>query len=156
MADLTRQPGALAGVSGRDVFNFGGWAYPQVTQFNPSTPLIGFIDAKSGSNYLIKQDTVSAFNNEKTARYYRGSAAIAIPNISYSHAPTELNAALGSIDFSVVDQVRVLSFPSLEPDEERDAVDAIEFDLRWRADDESFYVVIVAVLLALFADHCDN
>jgi hypothetical protein len=94
--------------------------------------------------------------NEKTARYYRGSAAIAIPNNSYSHAPTELNAALGSIDFSVVDQVRVLSSPSLEPDEERDAVDAIEFDLRRRADDESFYVVIVAVLLALFADHCDN
>jgi hypothetical protein len=61
MADLTRQPGALAGVSGRDVFNFGGWAYPQVTQFNPSTPLIGFIDAKSGSNYLVRSTTYLSY-----------------------------------------------------------------------------------------------
>lgn len=155
MADLNRQPGALAGVSGRDVFNFGGWNFPQFTQFNPSTPLIGQIDAKSNSNYLIKQDTTSAFINEKTARYYRGSAAIAIPNISYSHAPTELNAALGSIDFSVVDQVHILASPSLEPDKERDAVDAVELDLRRRADDERLDVIVVVVLLAVLADHTD-
>lgn len=80
--------------------------YPQATPSNPSTPLIGQLDAKSNNYYLIKPDQIRAFIYEKHGRYFKGSAAVAVPCFSYSHAPTLANATLGSLDFSVVDQVR--------------------------------------------------
>jgi hypothetical protein len=61
---------------------------------------------RSGNNNLLFQATILDYLDDKSIRYFKNGAATVrgIPSFSYCHRPTASNAALGSVDFSVVNQ----------------------------------------------------
>jgi hypothetical protein len=92
-------------VYGRNWFNANGWFQPAGTTL-PVAPMFTQLQMRSGNNNLLFQATILDYLDDKSIRYFKNGAATVrgIPSFSYCHRPTASNAALGSVDFSVVNQ----------------------------------------------------
>lgn len=95
-------------VFGRNWFNCNGWFSPAGTTL-PIAPMFTQLQMRSGNNNLLYQATILDYCDDKSIRYFKNGASTVrgIPSFCYCHKPTAANAALGSVDFSVVNQPTV-------------------------------------------------
>ncbi len=88
----------IYGQGGRDLFNMIG-------PVSVGTRcLVKSYDIKSGNNYIMKPQTIQEYRYWHHQKGFKGYPNLPYPHISFAHDSTARNAALGSIEFNMVDQ----------------------------------------------------